>query len=254
MSTSRSAVRDARDRALIRRYRRTGDPAVRDEMVARAMPLVRALARRYADRGEQLEDLVQVGALGLVKAIERFDPDAGTRFVSFAAPTITGEIRRHFRDHTWAVHVPRAVKELDAKVQHARVRLEETTGRTPAVADLARELDAAPDDVRDAIAGGRAYRAHSLHGPLGDDGELLDVHGEVDRGYGRVERRALVEHALRGLDARSRRAVRARFEEGRLQREIADEIGVSQMQVSRILSSALATMHERLDGDEALAS
>ncbi|WP_210491808.1 SigB/SigF/SigG family RNA polymerase sigma factor [Patulibacter sp. SYSU D01012] len=249
-----AVLRDARDRALLRRYHRHGDRAARDQMVVRAMPLVRSLARRYAERGEALEDLVQVGALGLVKAIDRFDPDAGTRFVSFAAPTITGEIRRHFRDHTWAVHVPRAVKELDAKVQHARVRLEETTGREPAAAEIAAHLGTTADEVRGGMLGGRAYRSHSLHHPLGEAGEVIDVHGELDQGYVQVERRALVEDAMRGLDPRARHVVRARYEEGRLQREIAADVGVSQMQVSRILSQALATMRDGLGDDASLAS
>jgi RNA polymerase sigma-B factor len=240
--------RDRCDLALLRRYHDHGDLRARDEMVRRALPLVRSIARRYADRGEPLDDLVQVGCVGLVKAIDRFDPHAGHRFISFAAPNVSGEIKRHFRDHSWAVHVPRAAQELAAKVHIAQRRWSDTVGREPSVQELCAELGEPADRIVDAITAGRAYRAAPLERPAADgDGLIHELHGREDPGFGAVEDRHYVAQATRALDPRSRRVVEERFYDERLQREIAGGIGVSQMQVSRILDNALRRMREGLE-------
>jgi RNA polymerase sigma-B factor len=241
---------ERRDDALLRRYHRTGDTAARDELVEHGLPLVRSLARRYAGRGEHLDDLVQVGCVGLLKAIDRYDPDAGHRFVSFAAPNITGEIKRHFRDHSWTVHVPRSIQELDARVEEASTRMSAATGRAPGVAELAAELGEPEERVREAIRGGRAHTAFSLDHPTGDGKTAIDLVGQTEDGYRTAEDRTLIRAACRGLDARDRKIVGMRFVGDRLQREIAEEVGVSQMQVSRLLRRAVCRMRDEVDREQ----
>jgi RNA polymerase sigma-B factor len=237
---------ERRDAVLLRRYHRCGDLAARDELVEHGLPLVRALARRYAGKGEAFDDLVQVGCLGLLKAIDRFDDDAGHRFVSFAVPNITGEIKRHFRDHSWTVHVPRSVQELDARVEETSARLSAATGRAPSVAEIAAELGESEERVREGLRGGRAHTALSLDHPMGDGNAAGDLVGAIEDGYRAAEDRIVLRAACRGLDARDRRIVGMRFVGDRLQREIAEEIGVSQMQVSRLLRRAVGRMREEV--------
>jgi RNA polymerase sigma-B factor len=236
-----------RDAVLLRRYHRTGDREARDELVEHGLPLVRSLARRYAGRGEGLDDLVQVGCLGLLKAIERFDDDAGHRFVSFAVPTITGEIKRHFRDHSWTVHVPRGIQELDARVEEASARIAAATGRRPTVGELAAELGESEERIREAVRGGRAHTALPLETPLGDGRSADDLVGRTDDGYRAAEDRLVLRAACRALEPRERRIVGMRFVGDRLQREIAEEVGLSQMQVSRLLRRAVGHMREEVD-------
>ena len=232
--------REQIDLDLLRRYHQTDDPRALEELAHRSMPLVRSIARKYHGRGEDMDDLIQAGNVGLVKAIERFDPDAGHRFITFAAPNIQGEIRRHFRDHTWAVHVPRSVQELDAKIQKTTRAVEAETGREPTDDDLADELGATVTDIRQARSAGRSYRALSLDAPAGEDRRTGDTVGASDPGFSQVE----------ALSDRDREVVRMRYDDELLQREIAERIGVSQMQVSRILSAAVDCMHEHLDMGE----
>jgi RNA polymerase sigma-B factor len=239
--------REQIDTALLRRYHENHDTAARDELAQRCTPLVRSIARRYTGRGEPLDDLIQAGLIGLVKAIDRYDLDAGHRFVSFAVPTITGEIRRHFRDHTWAVHVPRSLQELDARIGSARTALLSGTGREPSDDDLAAELDVEVEAVREARVAGRSYRAVSLDVPAGEHRSWADAHGGPDPGYAHVEDASVVQDALEALDERQRRVVAMRFRDDLLQREIAERIGVSQMQVSRIITGAVSRMAERVD-------
>jgi RNA polymerase sigma-B factor len=246
--------REQIDLSLLRRYHEDGDVLAREELAQRCMPLVRSLARKYAGRGEQLEDLVQAGLIGLVKAIDRFDADAGHRFVSFAVPNITGEIRRHFRDHTWAVHVPRSLQELDAQVQSTRAALANETGREPSDDDLAAELDVPVEQIREAKTAGQSYRALSLDHPAGETRDVADTHGVSDPGFARVEAACTVQDAMEVLDERERQVVDWRFRDELLQREIAERIGVSQMQVSRILSTAVARMSDHVAGDEDVAA
>ncbi|WP_051472049.1 SigB/SigF/SigG family RNA polymerase sigma factor [Patulibacter minatonensis] len=246
--------REQIDLGLLRRYRETGDTFARDELATRCMPLVKSIARKYRGRGEELEDLIQAGTVGLVKAIDRFDPDAGHRFISFAAPNITGEIRRHFRDTTWAVHVPRAMQELDAKVQHTRRILTAASGEEPSDDDLANELHINVTDIEEAKSAGRAYRAVSLDAPVEDRPELLNTRGTIERGYQQVEAEATLAVAMEALDDRARRVLDLRFNHEMLQREIAEVIGVSQMQVSRIISDSIDRMHDYVAPDTPLAA
>ena len=236
---------DHHDVALLRRYHEHGDLAARDELARRALPLVRSCARRYAGSGEPLDDLVQVGCIGLVKAIDRFDLDSGARFAAFAVPNITGEIKRHFRDSCWTVHVPRAMKELDAQLQQVRERLLREGGEEPTAAVLAAALDEPVERVEEALRAGNGYRAHSLDHPTGEDRSLLDTLGGGDDALIRAEQRQTVREAMCGLTERERRVVFERYFEDRFQREIADDLGVSQMQISRVLRRAVAKMTSR---------
>lgn len=238
--------REQHDLELLRRYRTHGDPWARDELTERCMPLVRSIARRYTASREPFEDLVQAGSIGLVKAIERYDASTGHRFVSYAIPTIQGEIRRHFRDHCWAVRVPRSTQELWQKVRGTQRRALEATGHEPTADDLASALEVSVEEIHDALAAGEGYDALSLDHPAGEDRAMLDVQGDADPGYLAVEDRSVVEQAFDVLDDRARRVVRERFYEERLQREIAADVGVSQMQVSRVVSGALEEMREHL--------
>ncbi|CAB4893194.1 unannotated protein [freshwater metagenome] len=239
--------RDQIDLDLLRRYRDRDDRFALEELADRSMPLVKSIARKYRNCGEDMEDLIQAGTVGLVKAIERFDLESGGRFISYAVPNIQGEIRRHFRDHTWAVHVPRSMQELDAKIQTTSRRVAAKTGQHPTDEDLATELQAPVSDIREARSAGRSYRALSLDAPAGEDRDIAGTFGRSDPGYAGVENTATVDVAMQALCDRDRKVVRLRYEDGLLQREIAEEIGVSQMQVSRILSAAVDQMHEHLD-------
>jgi RNA polymerase sigma-B factor len=234
---------------LLEAYR-DGDVGARERMVERYLPLVRSVASRYAGRGEPLEDLVQVGSIGLVLALDRFDVERGTKFTTYAVPTIVGEIQRHFRDRAWALHVPRRMKELSLRV--ARV-LEASTadlGRSPTIAELAATLELDEDEVVEALETYRAYSTRSLSQPLGPGGDeetMEDVLGETEPGYEEVEQGTLLETGLDALDDRERTIVELRFFEGLTQSEIAARIGISQMHVSRLLRRALVTMRGRLE-------
>lgn len=245
--------RERIDNDLLRRFHHENDLQARELLTERCLPLVRSVARRYAGRGQDMDDLVQSGLLGLAKAIDRYDAETGHRFITFAVPNIQGEIRRHFRDRTWAVHVPRSVQELDARVQRARTEVEQETGREASTDDLAEILEVTPEDVLEARAAGRSYRTLSLDQPAGEGQTLADGRGSVDDGYQQVEDRSVTERALEGLSDRERQIVRWRFDDGLLQREIAERVGVSQMQISRILRQALERMHDRVSGDDEAA-
>lgn len=238
--------REQLDMQLLRRYHHNDDRSARAAMVERGMPLVRALARPYAGRGEELDDLVQVGSVGLVKAIDRFDPECGHRFVAFAAPNITGEIKRHFRDHCWAIHVPRSVQELDARINRESGEIHARTGRAATVSELSERLKVPSDRVADAMIGGQGYRSLSLDHPAGETREALDLFGRSDAGYAAVDRHEQILDACTALDDREREMVLLRYYDGQLQREIAARFGISQMQVSRILGGALEKMHGHL--------
>jgi RNA polymerase sigma-B factor len=242
--------RDQRDKKLLNRYRKRGDRDAYDELVARFTGMVRSFARKYADRGEELEDLVQVGMLGLVKAIDGFDPSRPHRFVSYAAPTISGEIKRHFRDRCWSVNEPRSVKELQARVSAEERRLTQT-GQTATTAELAGRLQTTEDQIQEARRAVGAFTAGSLSAPTGEGREKLDTMGRADHGYDRVEDVDLVADAMTALDDRDRAVVRMRFRDELLQREIGERIDISQMQVSRILDQATRRMRRHLEPDTA---
>jgi RNA polymerase sigma-B factor len=235
--------------SLLLAFHRDGDSEARERALVELMPLVRALASRYAGRGEPLEDLVQVGAVGLIKAVDRFDVDRGVEFSSYAVPTIVGEIRRHFRDKAWAMHVPRRLKELSVRVSRLLDELTTELGRSPTIAELAEAAGVEEEEIIDALDSAHAYSTRSLHAPFEEGGTdiLAERVGTRDQGYEEIEDGSLVAAGLDALDDRERRIVELRFFEEMTQSQIAAEIGISQMHVSRLLRRALTTMRGRLE-------
>ncbi|HZU61283.1 MAG TPA: SigB/SigF/SigG family RNA polymerase sigma factor [Solirubrobacteraceae bacterium] len=236
------------NRDLFVRWQRFGDQRAREELVDRFLPLARNLARRYAGAREPFDDLLQVASLGLVKAVDRFDVDRGAAFSSFAVPTILGELKRYFRDLGWSVHVPRGAQEQALKVQEAQERLTTRTGRPPTVTELAEYMELSVEDVLDALETAAAHHSASLDAPREDgdeeSGTLVDVFGEEDHHYELVNETVTIADAARQLSARERRVLALRFVHDMTQTQIASEIGVSQMQVSRILRRALGRLRE----------
>lgn len=250
-----SALRPAAPDELFERWQRHADQRARDELVTRYMPLARRLARRYLGAREPFEDLLQVASLGLVKAIDRFDAERGNAFTSFAVPTILGELKRYFRDLGWAVHVPRGAQERALKVEEAQRQLTSRTGRVPTISELAGYMELSLEDVLDAVEAAGAHHATSLDAPR-DDGEsdgstVVDVLGEEDKRFEYIDAGASIEQAARQLSERERRILALRFIEDRTQTQIAAIEGVSQMQVSRVLRRALATLSELVHADGA---
>jgi len=236
------------DRELLRRYHEHGDRRARELLIERHLPLVRALARRYAGRGEPVEDIEQVGAIGLIKAIDRFDLSRGVSLATFATPTVLGEIRRHFRDRGWAVRVPRALQELHAAVVAAVDRLGAELGRSPSASELARELGTSVEEVIEALELGSAYTPASLDQGGGDEDETdaLAALGGEEPGYARSELRATLVPALKQLPRREREILQMRFTLGFSQAEIARRVGLSQMHVSRLIRRALQVLREEI--------
>jgi RNA polymerase sigma-B factor len=237
------AGRETDLRELFRRWQCDQDVAARDVLVARFMPLARSLARRYDRSSEPFEDLLQVASLGLIKALDRFDVERGHAFASFAVPTILGELKRYFRDSGWAVHVPRGPQERALKVEQARQQLTSAGGRPPTVFELAEYLELSTEDVLAALAAAQAYDALSLDAPRpsesGESASYGEHFGEEEAGYALVEANATIAGALRHLPERERLVLHLRFVEDLTQTEIAARIGVSQMQVSRLLRRSL---------------
>jgi RNA polymerase sigma-B factor len=244
-------ARSIEDRRLLERYHRDGDPAAREALVERFLPLARQLARRYQRAGEPLDDLIQVGSLGLLKAIERFDPARETAFSSFAVPTILGELKRHFRDKGWLVRVPRDLQELAVKVDRVGDDMSRELGRAPTTDEMAERVGVAPEQVLEAREAAGAYRAVSLDRPRSEDeeGELVDAFGAEDHGYARAEDAATVERLMRVLTEREREVLRLRFEEDLTQSEIGRLVGVSQMHVSRLIRQSIARLRVASEGD-----
>ncbi|MFC0534124.1 RNA polymerase sigma factor SigF [Phytohabitans kaempferiae] len=219
----------------------------RDRVIEELLPLAHHLARRFRDRGEPLDDLVQTATVGLIKAVDRFDPHRGVDFVGFAVPTIIGEIKRHFRDRTWAVRVPRRLQELRLSISEANATLTQTLGRSPTVAQVAEHLGVTEEDVLEGMEGARAYNAASLSVPASEDGAPLgDLIGTDDPGYADVDARVALTKVLATLPERERRIVMLRFHGNQTQQQIADQVGISQMHVSRLLARTLARLREEL--------
>lgn len=246
------------NRELFLRWQRDGDQRAREELVDLFLPLARNLARRYAGAREPFEDLLQVASLGLVKAIDRFDVDRGAAFSSFAVPTILGELKRYFRDLGWSVHVPRGAQELALKVEDAQHTLTSRAGRPPSVQELAQYLELSIEDVLDALETAAAHHSSSLDVPRddgeGESGTLVDAFGTEDVRFEIVEANVTIAAAAAHLSPRERRVLALRFIDDLTQTQIADAIGVSQMQVSRILRRALARLRELTDASDAQAS
>jgi RNA polymerase sigma-B factor len=236
---------------LLTRWREHGDPQARDALVERFMPLARRLAGRYRGQ-EPLEDLVQVAAVGLMCAINRFDPDRGVVFATYAIPTILGEIKRYFRNTGWAVHVPRGSQEMALRVSRATQQITAGSGRQPRVQELAEYLEVSTEDVLLGLDAGTAHYAASLDAPLAqtDSDEpraLIDSVADATDSYGLVEMTASLRDAIKRLPYLERRALSLRLERDTKQSEIAAELGCSQMQVSRLLRRAAARVREMID-------
>jgi RNA polymerase sigma-B factor len=241
-------------RELLRRWHDQEDHLAREELVARMLPLARSLARRYANKGEPLDDLEQVASVGLLKAIDRFDLDREVKFATFAVPTIAGEIKRHFRDRGWMLRVPREVQELNARLSRTREALTRELGRSPTVDELAAGSGSTVDQVVEALSAGEAYRMMSLDEPLSDGVGALEAIGEPDEGYERAEQRLMLRRGFDDLAPREREILRLRFFEGLTQREIADEVGISQMHVSRLIRRSVDALRDSIIAPVATAA
>jgi RNA polymerase sigma-B factor len=239
--------RTREDRELFLRHQRDRDPAAREALVERFLPLARQLARRYQRADEPLEDLVQVAALGLIKAIDRFSPEREVAFSSYAVPTILGELKRHFRDRTWAVRVPRDLQELALRVDRAVGDLSRETGKAPSVQQISQRVGASEEQVLEALEASGAYRATSFDAPrpggTDDAGDSLgDAVGHEDFGFGLAEDRATLDRLMQSIGPREREVLRLRFVEDMTQAEIGERIGVSQMQISRLIRQSLTRL------------
>ncbi|MEU7917882.1 RNA polymerase sigma factor SigF [Micromonospora zamorensis] len=226
-------------------------PALRDRTIEAWLPLARHLARRYGGRGAPDDDLVQIASVGLIKAVDNFDHSRGVDFAGYAIPTIIGEIKRYFRDRTWAIRVPRRLQELRLSISAANSVLTQTLGRSPTVADIASYLAVTEETVLEGLEGARAYRATSLSTPIGGEGsrELGDTLGGDDHEFDVVEIRVALGPALATLPEREREILSLRFHGNLTQSQIADRVGVSQMHVSRLINRSLATLRRHLSGD-----
>lgn len=236
--TAPSRERDGE--TLLKRYHETGDPRLREAAVCRYMPLARRLATRYHRGREPLDDLTQVAYLGLVKAVDRFDPSVGARFSSFAIPTISGELRRHFRDATWALHVPRGVQEATLEVSRASSELAHRLGRPPTVDELAARTTLRAEAVVEALHARSVQETTSLDQPRGEGDAIAELVGREDERLDLVDHRVTVAPLIRALPQREREILFLRFARDLTQTEIAARIGCSQMQVSRLMRRAIA--------------
>jgi RNA polymerase sigma-B factor len=243
MSPSRPRIRDdEQEREL---FALRPDAAAREELVRRFLPLADYLARRFSGRGESHDDLFQVASLGLLNAIDRFDTGRDVQFTTYAAATIVGEIKRHFRDKGWAVRVPRRLQEVGLRMNSILPELSQELGRAPTVEELAARSDATPEEILEAMDASQAYSTSSLDAPTGEDGAApIDVLGSEDESMALLEEWASVAPAVRRLPKRERMVLYLRFFRGLTQSEIAREIGVSQMHVSRILAQTLRSLRE----------
>jgi RNA polymerase sigma-B factor len=232
---------------LLRRYHLEGDTEARRLLIEQMMPLVRTLVRRYVNRGESLDDLIQVGCVGLIKAVDRFDVSRELRFSTFAVPTIRGEIKRHFRDRAWSIRVSRGIQELNAKVGREADRLSGVLGRSPTIEELGEATESSVEQVLEALQGAQAYNTVPLDEPVGDDGEAAERCGAEDPNFAVAEQRVELARGLETLPERERSIILLRFFEGRTQREIADRIGISQMHVSRLLRRSVERMRNQLE-------
>jgi RNA polymerase sigma-B factor len=242
------------DKELLRRYHEEGDLAAREQLIEQYMSLVRSLARRYSYRGEQLEDLVQIGAIGLIKAIDRFDLDRGVELTTYATPNIIGEIKRHFRDRGWAVRVPRGLQELNVQLSRLVETLTVQFARSPTIPELAKAAGVEEEEVLEALESGRAYSSLSLSSGGGSDeeGDLdpLESLGEIEHQYEVSEDRAVLAPGFRVLDDRERMILHLRFFDGLTQSQIAQQVGISQMHVSRLIRRSLEKIRAEIAVDE----
>lgn len=240
-----------RTRELFRLYKEKGDEEARDQLIVSHLNLVRFLASKFKNRGEPLDDLVQVGTIGLIKAIDRFDPERGLEFTTYATPTILGEIKRHFRDKGWSIRVPRRLQELSAKVNQATEELTVELQRSPSVEEIAAKLGVSAEEILEAMESSGAYTSVSLEaGGTSEDDEapaLIDRLGSVDEDLDASDDRMVIDDAIRDFSPREQEIVRMRFIDGLTQVEIAKRLGVSQVQVSRLLRRTLRKIQDKID-------
>ena len=240
----------ARTRELFSLYKDKGDEAARDELIMSHLNLVRFLASKFKNRGEPLDDLIQVGTIGLIKAIDRFDPSRGLEFTTYATPTILGEIKRHFRDKGWSIRVPRRLQELSAKVNQATDELTKELQRSPSTEEVAAKLGVSVDEVLEAMESSGAYSSVPLEAGSSDEEvgpAIIDHYASVDENLAASDDRMVIEDTIRDFSPREREVIRMRFVEGLTQVEIARRLGVSQVQVSRLLRRTLKKVQDKID-------
>ncbi|MHB8868451.1 MAG: SigB/SigF/SigG family RNA polymerase sigma factor [Thermoleophilia bacterium] len=242
------------EKELLRRVHRESDLAAREELITRYLPLVRSLARRFSSRGQPVEDLIQVGSIGLIKAIDRFDIERGVELSTYATPTVLGEIKRYFRDKGWAVKVPRALQDLNIRLNKVIEQLTVELNRSPTISELAEACDVTEEEVLEALESGRAYNSLSLFssGSLDDEDslELMDYLGRDEEEYALVEQRRYLAPAMNELDERERLILHLRFFEGMTQTQIAVRVGISQMHVSRLIRKSIDVLrHHMVDAE-----
>lgn len=246
----RSASLSGEMRQLFVEYANTGDRSIRSQLIAANLGLARVLARRFANRGENLDDLVQVASVALVYSIDRFDPTRGVEFSTFATRTVIGELKRHFRDKGWSIRAPRRIQELYLELSQIIDGLSQRLGRPPTVAEMARSAGVTEEAVLEALEAGRSYRTSSIDAPDRQQGTVADRLGASDPRFEGTDDRLVLERSLTRLPERERMILHLRFIKGLTQSEIAELIGVSQMHVSRLIASSLATLREIFFSEE----
>ena len=241
-----------RTRELFALYKEQGDEDARNELVMSHLNLVRFLASKFKNRGEPLDDLVQVGTIGLIKAIDRFDPERGLEFTTYATPTILGEIKRHFRDKGWSVRVPRRLQELSSKVNQATDELTKELQRTPSTEEVASKLGVTVEEVLEAMESSSAYSSVPLEAGGSDDDDapaVIDHYASVDQDLAASDDRMVIEDTIKEFSPREQEVIRMRFNDNLTQVEIAKRLGVSQVQVSRLLRRTLKKLQEKVDSE-----
>lgn len=240
-----------RTRELFRRYKEEGDEEAREQLIVSHVNLVRYIAAKFKNRGEPLDDLIQVGTIGLIKAIDRFDPSRGLEFTTYATPTIMGEIKRHFRDKGWTIRVPRRLQELSAKVNTVTDELTAELQRSPSIDEIAARLGTTPDEVLEAMESSSAYSSVPLEGQGGTEEDdapaVIDRYASVDNDLEASDDRMILEDVISEFPEADQQAIRMRYLDGMTQVEIAKKLGISQVQVSRMLRRALRRIQEKID-------
>lgn len=240
-----------RTRELFRRYKEEGDEEAREQLIVSHVNLVRYIAAKFKNRGEPLDDLIQVGTIGLIKAIDRFDPSRGLEFTTYATPTIMGEIKRHFRDKGWTIRVPRRLQELSAKVNTVTDELTVELQRSPSIDEIAARLGTTPDEVLEAMESSSAYSSVPLEGQGGTEEDdapaVIDRYASVDNDLEASDDRMILEDVISEFPEADQQAIRMRYLDGMTQVEIAKKLGISQVQVSRMLRRALRRIQEKID-------
>lgn len=240
-----------RTRELFRRYKEGGDEEAREQLIVSHVNLVRYIAAKFKNRGEPLDDLIQVGTIGLIKAIDRFDPSRGLEFTTYATPTIMGEIKRHFRDKGWTIRVPRRLQELSAKVNSATDELTARLQRSPSIEEVAEYLGTTADEVLEAMESSSAYSSVPLEAQGGNEDDdapsVIDRYASVDGDLDASDDRIVLEEVIGEFPEADQQAIRMRFIDGMTQVEIAKRLGISQVQVSRMLRRALRRIQDKID-------